>query len=127
MLYITWWKHNSVVKASVKIFSFIFQASEVDEFFSGFRSSYLCLHMAAYCFAVNIYNNLQPSLSTHQADVYHHLPSDLIDHVMSLVASGLHNNWPNESQNFANFLAQYHNHMADFAQGQLLQSLGKGM
>lgn len=83
--------------------------------------------MAAYCFAVNTYNSLQPSLSTHQADVYHQLPSDLIDHVMSHVTAGVYNNWPEESQNFANFLVRYHNHMADFAQGQLLQSLGKGM
>ena len=83
--------------------------------------------MAAYCFAVNTYNSLQPSLSTDQADVYHYRPSDLIDHVMSHVTAGVNNNWPKESQNFANFLVRYHNHMADFTQGQLLQSLGKGM
>ena len=83
--------------------------------------------MAAYCFALNTYNSLQPSLSAHQADVYHELPSDLIDHVMSRVTAGVHNNWSEESQTFANFLVRYHNHMADFAQGKLLQSLGKGM
>lgn len=83
--------------------------------------------MAAYCFAVNTYTSLQPSLSTHQADVYHHLPSDLIDHVMSHVTAGVHHNWSEESQHFAGLLVRYHNHMADFAQGQLLQSLGKGM
>lgn len=110
-----------------KFFSFIFQASEVDGFFSSFGGSYLCLHMAAYCFAVNTYTSLQPSLSTHQANVYHQLPSDLIDHVMSHVTAGVHKNWSEESKNFANFLVRYHNHMADFAQGQLLQSLGKGM
>lgn len=82
--------------------------------------------MAAYCFAVNTYNSLQPAVTTHQADVYHHLPSDVIDHVMSHVAAGVHSDWSKESQNFANFLLQYHNHMADFTQGQLLQSLGKG-
>ena len=104
-----------------------FQASEVNEFFSRFGDSYLCLHIAAYCFAVSTYNIIQPSLSTHQADVYHHLPSDITDHVMSHITAGLHNNWPKKSQDFANFLVRYHNHMADFAQGQLLQSLGKGM
>ncbi|XP_022807104.1 neuroblastoma-amplified sequence-like isoform X1 [Stylophora pistillata] len=103
------------------------EASEVNEFFSSFGNSYLCLHMAAYCFAVSTYSILQPSLSTHQADVYHHLPSDITDHVMSHITAGLHNNWPKKSQDFANFLVQYHNHMADFTQGQLLQSLGKGV
>ena len=83
--------------------------------------------MAAYCFAVNTYNNLQPSLVSQQADAYHYLPSDLIDHVMLHIASGVHSNWPEESQEFVNFLVQYHNRMADFTQGQLLQSLGKGM
>ena len=105
----------------------IFQAKQVDEFFSNFGSSYLCLDMAAYCFAVNAYNILQPSLMTQQADVYHYSPSDLIDHVMDHVAAGVHSDWPKESQNFVNYLVQYHNRMADFAQGQLLQSLGKGM
>ena len=83
--------------------------------------------MAAYCFAVNTYNNIQPSMPTRQADVYYHLPSDLIDHVMYHIAADAHGNWPKESQDFVNFLVQYHNRMADFAQGQLLQSLGKGM
>ena len=46
---------------------------------------------------------------------------------MSHITAGVHNNWPKKSQDFANFLVRYHNHMADFAQGQLLQSLGKGM
>ena len=99
----------------------------MNEFFSRFGDSYLCLHMAAYCFAVSTYNIIQPSLSTHQADVYYHLPSDITDHVMSHITAGVHNNWPKKSQDFANFLVRYHNHMADFAQGQLLQSLGKGM
>ncbi|KAM7430043.1 hypothetical protein ABFA07_019200 [Porites harrisoni] len=103
------------------------EANKVDEFFSSLGSSYLCLHMAAYCFAVNTYNNIQPSMQTRQADVYFHLPSDLIDHVMHHIAADTHGNWPKESQDFVNFLVQYHNRMADFAQGQLLQSLGKGV
>ena len=108
-------------------FVLFFQANKVDEFFSSLGSSYLCLHMAAYCFAVNTYNNIQPSMQTRQADVYYHLPSDLIDHVMHHIAADTHGNWPKESQDFVNFLVRYHNRMADFAQGQLLQSLGKGM
>ena len=83
--------------------------------------------MAAYCFALNTYNNIQPSMQTRQADVYYQLPSDFIDHVMHHIAADIHGNWPKESQDFVNFLVQYHNRMADFAQGQLLQSLGKGM
>lgn len=66
-------------------------------------------------------------MQTRQADVYYHLPSDLIDHVMYHIAVDTHGNWPKESQDFVSFLVQYHNRMADFAQGQLLQSLGKGM
>ena len=105
----------------------IFQAEQIDEFFSSCGGNYLCLHMAAYCFAVNTYNTVQPSVTIHQADAYQHVPSDLIDHVMRHVTAGVHTNWPKDSQNFVNFLVQYHNRMADFAQGQLLQSLGKGM
>ena len=98
----------------------------MDEFFKRFSSSYVCLHIAAYCFALNTYNILHPSLITGQADAYHLLPSELVDHVLRHVTAGVHSNWPKESQHFVNFLVQYHNRMADFAQGQLLQSLGKG-
>lgn len=108
-------------------FSLIFQAEQVDEFFSSCGNSYLCLHVAAYCFAVNTYNTLQPSVMTHQADTYRFLPSELIDHIMRHITADVHRNWPKETQLFVNFLVRYHNRMADFAQGQLLQSLGKGM
>ena len=107
---------------------FLFQAEQVDEFFSSFGNSYLCLYLAAYCFALHIYNALQPWLKSHsQADVYHFLPSDLIDHIIYHVAAGVHADWPKETQSWVNVLIQYHNRMADFVQGQLLHSLGKGM
>ena len=100
----------------------------MDEFFSNFGSSYLCFHLAAYCCALHTYNTLQPWLISHsRADVYRFLPSDLIDHIMCHVAAGVHTNWKNESQPWVNSLIQYHNRMADFAQGQLLRSLGKGV
>ena len=83
--------------------------------------------MAAYWFAVNAFNTLQPSVVTHQSDTYRFLPSELIDHMMRHINAGVHNNWPKETQLFVNFLVRYHNRMTDFAQGQLLQSLGKGM
>lgn len=100
----------------------------MDEFFSNFGSSYLCFHMAAYCCALHTYNTLAPWMISHsRADVYRFLPSDLIDHIMYHVAAGVHTKWKNECQPWVNSLIRYHNRMADFAQGQLLRGLGKGM
>lgn len=104
------------------------KAEQVDEFFRSFGNSYLCLYLAAYCFALHTYNALQPWVKSHsQADVYHFLPSDLIDHIIYHVAAGVHADWPKETQSWVNVLIQYHNRMADFVQGQLLHSLGKGV
>ena len=73
---------------------FLFQAEQVDEFFSNFGSSYLCFHMAAYCCALHTYNTLAPWMISHsRADVYRFLPSDLIDHIMYHVAAGVHTKW----------------------------------
>lgn len=104
------------------------KAEQVDEFFSNFGSSYLCFHMAAYCCALHTYNTLAPWMISHsRADVYRFLPSDLIDHIMYHVAAGVHTKWKNECQPWVNSLIRYHNRMADFAQGQLLRGLGKGV
>ncbi|CAH3196515.1 unnamed protein product, partial [Porites evermanni] len=87
-----------------------------------------CQHEAVLCLFTDSLQFVPSTLcNTRQADVYYHLPSDLIDHVMHHIAADAHGNWPKESQDFVNFLVQYHNRMADFAQGQLLQSLGKGV
>ena len=69
---------------------------------------------------------LSPDIDIDQADVYHHPPDDVVKHVMGLLEKCDSSDWTEDVQTVVTCLLQYHNQMVDFAQAQLLQSLGRG-
>ena len=97
------------------------QPREAVELFQKLHDSYLCLHMATYYYALELYTRLKP-----HPKLYHHRPADVIEHVIDHVSTGIPPDWPEETRDVATLLIQYHNQMADFVQAQLLQSLGRG-
>ncbi|XP_048583516.1 NBAS subunit of NRZ tethering complex isoform X2 [Nematostella vectensis] len=101
--------------------------SEASELFQKYSSSYLCLHVAAYCYALDLYSRLNPDLRKHQPAVFTHKPTDVIEHVVRFVIDGVPSEWSEELHALSTCLLQWYNQMADFSQAQLLQSLGRGV
>jgi len=82
--------------------------------------------MATYCFALDIYSRISPDINLDQALYYCNSPDEVINHVINHVINGPPSDWSERLKADCFNLLKWNNQMRDFAQAQLLQSLGRG-
>lgn len=67
-----------------------------------------------------------PDETLDQPQVYSQAPDDVITHVVEELNHSIKCKYPEDLQNVCKCLVKWYNQMTDFAQAQLLQSLGRG-
>ena len=103
------------------------QAEDIDQCFEKLPRSLMGLTLATYVYSLHIHNYLRPDITNQPAKVYLCCPVSVIEQVLSHVKNGNDSDWPTEVQALLPFLKKYYNQMTDYAQGQTLQKLGRGM
>ncbi|XP_031558111.1 neuroblastoma-amplified sequence-like isoform X2 [Actinia tenebrosa] len=101
--------------------------SEANQIFQNYANDYFCLHLATYSFALEIYTTINPDETLDQPPVYSQDPDDVITHVINEVNHIVGCNCPEDLQDVCSCLIKWYNQMTDFAQAQLLHSLGRGV
>ncbi|XP_070541643.1 NBAS subunit of NRZ tethering complex-like [Ptychodera flava] len=100
---------------------------DAEEIFEKLPRTAVSLQLAAYYYALQIYNILNPSQSSDVSQLYTHSPNMVIDVVISHVTSQSNPDWPHPLTSLVPLLQNYVELLADFMQGQMLQSLGRGV
>lgn len=104
----------------------ILKLSEANKILQNYSNNYFCLHLATYSFALEIYSTINSDETLDQPPVYSQAPDDVITHMIKKVNHDVEFKYPENLQNACACFVKWYNQMTDFAQAQLLQSLGRG-
>ncbi|XP_064620288.1 NBAS subunit of NRZ tethering complex-like [Lineus longissimus] len=85
------------------------------------------LELAAYYYALQVYNILQPYNEPRWNSLYTQPPAKVIQGVIKLVTRNKKDEWSPDVKELIPNLLKYHDLLSDFTQAQILQGLGRGV
>ncbi|XP_077988543.1 NBAS subunit of NRZ tethering complex-like [Glandiceps talaboti] len=103
------------------------QPLDAEEVLEKLPRTAMSLQLAAYFYALQIYTSMTSYLGSNVSDLYLHSPNKVIDVVISHVTSQSNPDWSESVKALVPKLQHYVELLADFMQGEMLRSLGRGV